>query len=409
MKAIPILLCCVALLWSGCAIEEVDEHHETGTLVFRAENLADAHEAVSGTLDIAGHNPPSIPYSGTDSLVVVTGLPLDSALTLSFTPTDADLWFDAEPLHFSLSSAAPRQTHVLRLTARTDSTLSVMVRTLSDGDELTGMPLWLDGVRWPQDSPATVHFSAGTSHLLESRNETCTRGSRTFSFLDAPTEDLLLDLPAILTSADAIAPDADLVVNGQSVGPYWDWLNAPAQDFFVSAWRQGFRPNPAFFTLDGFCGEDAGFEWIANPEGYLADQLFPDFTLEQVVPGQTAPIGEYSLRQLRGRTVLMTFWYITCVNCQLEMPGFQNLLDEYYDRGFRVVAMDPYPSDDAALFPDFDFIFLRDTGSPPVAQMAQVGAFPTNFLILPDGRIHSVRGGLSEEALESLLLELLPE
>lgn len=409
MKAIPILLCCVTLLWSGCAIEEVDEHHETGTLSFRAENLADAHEAVSGTLDIAGHNPPSIPYSGTDSLLVVTGLPLDSALTLSFTPTDPDLWFDAAPLHLSLSSAAPRQTHVLRLTARTDSTLSVVVRTLSDGFELTGMPLWLDGVRWPQESPATVHFSAGTTHLLESRNETCTRGSQTFSYLDAPTEDLVLDLPAVQTSADANAPDADLVVNGQSMGSYWDRLNAPAEAFFVSAWRPGFRPDPAFFSLDGFCGEDAGFEWIANPEGNDVDQLFQDFTLEQVLPGQSIPLGQFSLRQTRGRVVLITFWFIDCPACMAEMPGFQDLLDEYGDEGFRVLALNPFPSDQATQYPDYDFTFLRDVGNPSVTGWAEIGgSFPTNFILRPDGRIYSIHGGLNREALEEILIELLP-
>jgi hypothetical protein len=41
--------------------------------------------------------------------------------------------------------------------------------------------------------------------------------------------------------------------------------------------------------------------------------------------------------------------------------------------------------------------------------MAQVSAYPTNYVILPDGRIHSVRGGISSSALEALLQELLPE
>lgn len=409
MKHMPLWLTLALMLCCGCTIDEVGEQSATGTLVFRAENLHAPGEAVSGILEISGHSPSSLLYSGVDSLLTVDDLPLDVALTLNFTPNDGS-WYPTEPVHFSLDSAHPSLTHILRLTAQTDSTLSVMVRTTSAGMELPGMPLWLDGVRWPQDSPATLHFSAGATHLLEVANETCTRASTSFSYSSNPGLDLVLDLPVTTMSVQDVEPETRIVVDGvDQGGGDWDLTNPSARDYFVSAWRPGYRAEPAAYSLDGFCGEDATFNWIANPEGYAAGQLFPDFNLEQVVPGQSEPIGEFSLRQLRGRVVLMTFWYITCVNCQLEMPGFQNLLDEYYDRGFRVVAMDPYASDDAALFPDFDFIFLRDVGSPPVAQMAQVGAFPTNFIVLPDGRIHSVRGGMSEEVLENLLLELLPE
>jgi thiol-disulfide isomerase/thioredoxin len=407
MKHIPCWFLLGLALLAGCAVEEVEEREATGVLVFRAENAADSTQEVPGTLDIPGHLPPSFIFNGEDSLVV-TGLPLDSALTWRFTPTNADAWFDAPARVFSLSSSQPRQAARLRLTARSDSTLSVVVRTFADGVELSGLPLWLDGVRWPYDSPATLHFSAGTTHQLESRNETCSRGSDTFAFADAPTDDLVLEVSAMATSADAGAADADLLVDGQSRGPTWEQLNLPDEEVFISAWRAGHRPDPPFFTLNGFCGGSAGFDWVPTAEGYQADQLFPDFTLQRFVPGQSESVGEFSLRQTRGRVVLVTFWFIDCPACIAEMPAFQDLQDEYGDDGFRVLALNPFPSDQATNYPDFDFTFLRDTGTPIVTQAAGVTSFPTNFILRPDGRIRSIHGGLTRETLEEILHELLP-
>jgi len=418
MKNLTCWLLIGLALLAGCAVEEVEEREATGVLVFRAENAADSTQEVPGTLDIPGHQPSSFIFNGMDSLVV-DGLPLknhaggDTVLLWSFTPSDPEAWFDAQPRNFSLSSAQPRLSARLRLTARSDSTLSVVVRTFADGVELEGLPLWLDGTRWPDPSPATLHFSAGTTHQLESRNESCSRGARTFAFADAPSDDLVLEIQTMNTSAEAGAADADLIINGQSRGPVWEQLNMPDEEVFISAWRAGHRPDPPFAALNGFCGGSVGFDWIPTTEGYQTGQLFPDFSLPQVEPGQSGTVGDFLLRQVRGRVTLVTFWYATCVNCLLEMPGFQTKLEEYGSRGFRVLALDPFPTDYPEDYPqqvlDYDFIFLRDVASPPVAQRAGVGAFPTNFLLLPDGTIHSRRGAMSEEVLDDLLQELLPE
>ena len=414
MKHLTFLILCTALLFVGCAIEEVDENRETGTLYFRAENVDVAAMAISGQLDITGFG--THIFSDTMGYLAVTGLPVDSTLSLSFTPSDPDSWnlIGAQHRQFRLVTSTRSDTIRVYLAERTDSTLAVTVRTVDEmGGELTGMPLWLDGERWPEDSPATLQVRRGLAHEVEVRNENCSRGVASFTYNEEPTEDLVVELDFTVSVAEAGAEDASLVVNEVAVGgTNWDYLNPPDTDFFVSAWRPGYRPDPAYFNLDGFCGEDASFNWIANPEGYSTDQLFPDFTLPEVTAGQAEPVGNFSLRQLRGRVVLVTFWYLTCVNCRLEMPGFQTMVERYGDRGFHVVALDPYPDTaDATDFPTYDFTFLDDNnaGQTPITALAGVGAFPTNFLILPDGRIQSVRGGMSESVLEELLLEWLPE
>jgi len=129
-----------------------------------------------------------------------------------------------------------------------------------------------------------------------------------------------------------------------------------------------------------------------------------------VQEGQTImqALDSLALRQLRGRLTLLTFWFVDCVACQEEMPHFQELLDEYAAAGFRVAALDPLPNDDPADFPDYGFHFLTDLAATPVAQRAQVTAFPTNFIVRPDGTVRSRHGALSRETLQAILDEYYP-
>jgi thiol-disulfide isomerase/thioredoxin len=399
------------LVLAGCSIEEVGEHRETGTLYFRAQNAYDAQEAVTGLLEIGGRG--GLSFSGGAAYLAISGLPLDSNLVLHFTPSSAEDWFPAGDLLFRFSAGVSRDTLNQLLYPRADSLLSVTVRTVTGSGERAGMPIWLDGQRWAQDSPATLFFTSLASHQLVVGDEHCTRADTLFSYDAQPVGDLLVNTGSVTLAVDP-GVDGQVVLDGTTVGPgVWSQVDPALGSYFFSAFRPGHAATPAWARLSGLCGGEQAFSWTPVAEGYVQDRLFPDFALGQVLPGQAGTVGDFHLSQLRGRLVLVTFWYATCVNCLLEMPGFQSMLEEYGGRGFRVVAMDPYPTDQPENYPeqvlDYDFTFLRDVGSPPVAQLAGVGAFPTNFLILPDGRIHSVRGGMSEETLESLLIDLLPE
>lgn len=409
MNSIHIRMGLAALLlgMAGCAIEEVGEQRETGTLVFRARNAYEEVEGISGLLGIAGRE--ALNYPGGDAFLVIEDLPLDSNLVLHFTPSNAEDWFPLDDMLYRFPSGARRDTLIARLYPRADSLLSVVARTMTPSGERAGMPLWLDGVRWPQDSPATLYFTRMASHQLRVGDDFCLRADTSFSYDEDPTSDLLVDAGSVAMMVDP-GVDGLLILDGVDLGAgIWSVQDPQMGSYFFSAFRPGHRATPAWVRLGGLCGGGQVFSWTSAAEGYAASQLFPDFTLSQVVPGQSAPIGQYSLHQLRGKLVLVSFWFIACTACQEEMPGFQALLQQYGSRGFRVVAMDPFPTDDPVYFPNYDFIFLQDLGSPPVAQMAQVSAYPTNYVILPDGRIHSVRGGISSSALEALLQELLPE
>lgn len=46
-----------------------------------------------------------------------------------------------------------------------------------------------------------------------------------------------------------------------------------------------------------------------------------------------------SADDLRGRVLLVDYWATWCKPCEIEMPGYQRLLDKYRDRGLVVIGI----------------------------------------------------------------------
>lgn len=59
----------------------------------------------------------------------------------------------------------------------------------------------------------------------------------------------------------------------------------------------------------------------------------PDFSL-------TTPDGKkISLKDFRGKVVLLNFWASWCVPCREEMPSMEKLYQEYKDKNFTILAV----------------------------------------------------------------------
>ncbi len=59
----------------------------------------------------------------------------------------------------------------------------------------------------------------------------------------------------------------------------------------------------------------------------------PDFTL-------LAPDGKkVSLKDYRGKVVLLNFWATWCASCRAEMPDMEKLYREFRSKGFEIVAV----------------------------------------------------------------------
>jgi len=100
---------------------------------------------------------------------------------------------------------------------------------------------------------------------------------------------------------------------------------------FIGDGRSGRRMVGSVFLLAiliAACGDADGVRSAAPTPGNPA----PEYT------ARTLDGGELSLADLRGQVVLLNVWATWCGPCVREMPGLQQLQDDYGDRGLTVVG-----------------------------------------------------------------------
>lgn len=138
----------------------------------------------------------------------------------------------------------------------------------------------------------------------------------------------------------------------------------------------------------------------------IFDKKAPDFTLNDLAGSP------YSLKDAKGKVVILDFWASWCPPCKMELPHFQALYDKYRDKGLVVIGISVdriSPAQIAA--------FTRANGMTyPVLVATQdvvdsyggVRDLPTTFVISRKGRIiKKFVGYQNRELFEALVRELL--
>ena len=132
------------------------------------------------------------------------------------------------------------------------------------------------------------------------------------------------------------------------------------------------------------------------------DTEAPDFTL----PGLDG--NKVSLRQYRGKVVLLDFFYRSCYPCMLAIPGLQELHHQLQDSGLVVLGVNPFDTATATLQ---RFLSSRGVQYPvlidadkEVVKTWMVRAYPTLYLIDRNGKIRFNQIGYSKET-EGVVVE----
>jgi len=132
-----------------------------------------------------------------------------------------------------------------------------------------------------------------------------------------------------------------------------------------------------------------------------------DFTLPDMEENQV------SLKDFKGKVVLINFWYPLCGPCQMELPHIQKIYDKYKDQDFKVLLIQ------VAQTKEEGKKFLNDHNYTMTSLYSDgkwakdnygVEAAPTNFFIDRQGRIVFKRTGYTpgdEKEIESQIVELL--
>ncbi|MDR3680616.1 MAG: TlpA disulfide reductase family protein [Flavipsychrobacter sp.] len=95
------------------------------------------------------------------------------------------------------------------------------------------------------------------------------------------------------------------------------------------------------------------------------------------------------LKALKGKTVILNFWFAGCAPCRAEMPELNNLVDKYKDDNSVVfVAITYDPTEQAKAFlkrKDFKFIILA--GRSDIIDQYGITSYPTSMVIDKSGNV----------------------
>ncbi|MCL7744604.1 TlpA family protein disulfide reductase [Guyparkeria hydrothermalis] len=157
----------------------------------------------------------------------------------------------------------------------------------------------------------------------------------------------------------------------------------------------------------------------AELDGGRAEPLEKQVGLTRVEP---EPAPDFELTDLQGRTQrldpdfdgvqIVNFWATWCPACVEEIPSMERLAQRYPDR-LRIYAIDfkESPEHVRDFMQDFDISFPVSTDvDGEVAERYGAFAFPTSFMVAPDGRIHySVNAGIIWDTpeVDAIMRELL--
>jgi peroxiredoxin len=135
-------------------------------------------------------------------------------------------------------------------------------------------------------------------------------------------------------------------------------------------------------------------ERIASGRQDLLGKRASDFDLEDVHGKQ------FSLKDFRGKVVVLDFWAVWCGPCQLSLPFFQTMADQYGPKGLEVVGL--HVDDRRPSVEDIeDYLAARKVhytnlmSTVEVDDAYQVYAMPTTYLLDRDGRIRKVHVGFN--------------
>jgi peroxiredoxin len=101
---------------------------------------------------------------------------------------------------------------------------------------------------------------------------------------------------------------------------------------------------------------------------------------------------QVTLRSLRGRPVLVSFWATTCQPCVEELPDLIRLYNDWHALGFELIAV-AMPYDPPALVQEFvqhrglPYSVALDVQGKLTTAFGGVPYVPAAFLIAPNGNI----------------------
>jgi len=174
-------------------------------------------------------------------------------------------------------------------------------------------------------------------------------------------------------------------------------------------------------SLDSFIFNQPFDETVFSLDYIPADYQLKDYTEtkepeplanESQAPGWklvTLKEDSLALSDLRGKLVLVDFFYKSCFPCMKAIPALQSLHEKYHAKGLQVVGINPYDTKEDDL-PTFlgkrGVTYPVLLGGKEVAAEYHVSGYPTLYLIDKEGQIifcHIGYGENMEKEIEEVI------
>lgn len=152
---------------------------------------------------------------------------------------------------------------------------------------------------------------------------------------------------------------------------------------------------------------------LPTPEGATVEQMGrrpPDpFDVGDMAPEWTLTDSEgvdHSLREYRGKLVVMDFWATWCPHCRNAMPAMQKMHDQYSGRGVAILGVncrERLKVDPVKFVRDRGFDYPIMVNGNAIAPRYRVQGIPAFFVIGPEGRLLYRGSGFGPTAEKNLI------
>ncbi|MBC8053138.1 MAG: TlpA family protein disulfide reductase [Sphingobacteriaceae bacterium] len=136
--------------------------------------------------------------------------------------------------------------------------------------------------------------------------------------------------------------------------------------------------------------------------------IAPPFKATDVRTGKAV-----SLAALKGKVVLLDFWYLSCMPCRILMPKLQKLQDKFGKENVVVVGINVRDSGPKSITKFLDEKHIRYSQYYLPGQLLawdyKLKAFPTTLVLGKDGKVKLMEIGAGEDAEHKLELAIRKE
>ncbi|MGJ9460493.1 TlpA family protein disulfide reductase [Oceanobacillus sp. CF4.6] len=164
------------------------------------------------------------------------------------------------------------------------------------------------------------------------------------------------------------------------------------------------KAEPNIYDVTGDTNVEGGAIAPVESIGIEQGEAAPDFELETLNGEQ------FKLSDLKGKKVILNFWYTWCPPCREEMPEMQKFYEEFGEEveiiAVNLTYMEKSEQDVHDFIDEFSFTYSVPLDrEETVAELYKIHAAPTSYFIGTDGIVGQTRriGPMEYEFMEEMV------